>query len=48
MKKIAIFVFVLGLITACCGQTVTPTETEDSVAVDSIEVVDSVIVDSIN
>ena len=47
MKTIAIVVFVLGLMAACCGQTATPTETEDSVAVDSVEVVDSVLVDSL-
>lgn len=49
MKKFAIFVFVLGLIASCCGQTVTPTEVEnDSIATDSIEVVDSISTDSVN
>lgn len=47
MKRIfAIIVFVCGLV-ACTGNQTEQTTTVDTTAVDSIEVVDSVLVDSL-
>ena len=47
MKKLfAILVFVFGLI-ACTGNQTEQSTTKDTVATDSIEVVDSVLVDSV-
>ena len=48
MKKVlAIFVFVFGLM-ACNGGQTEQSTTQDTTVIDSIEVVDSVLVDSIN